>query len=324
MKNTIIYIAAVMLFLQCKKSSYNDLSGSQTLKGVVILYDTLQGLPSLMPAKNIKVYIKYAGTADGFIYSTTANGQAQYSFQGIDPQRSYVIYASTDTGTVKYYGDRTYTSGSYSDSQSDTLKLYPSQNNQNGIHLRVTDEQLHPVPNVIAWVFNNPMLFNADTSAGRVFDMAVNAYGVSNRFNIAPNTYYLRVKTRIGGIDLTGETNVVVPAAGIVNAHLILRNVPLAHNGIEAGIRDIYNTSVAGATVYCYRSQYLFENDTILYNNSLFTINSNASGLAAVYMITPDTYYLRAVKVINDDTLKSTATVIVGMNNVTTVSMQVQ
>jgi hypothetical protein len=324
MKKYFLSVVIVLLFFRCTKSSFNDLSGSQTLKGLVVLYDTLQGVQSIVPAKNFKIYIKYSGSSNGFLYSSNANGQAQFSFQGIDTARSYTIYAVSDTGVIKYYGEKIYPANSYSVIRPDTLKLYPSQQNQNGIHLIVTDELLRPVPNVTAWVFNNATLFASDTSAGRIFDMTVNNYGVNNRLNIAPGTYYLRVKTRIGGLDLAGEDTVVVPAAGIRDANLVLRNIPLARNGIEATITDMYSTPVAGANVYCYRSQYVFENDTIQFNNSLFTMNSNASGLASAYIITPGTYYLRAVKIINSDTLKKTATVSVSANGISPVPMMLQ
>lgn len=323
MKKYLIPCAAVLLFMSCKKSDFDDLSGAQVLKGVVVIYDTLNGVQSITPAKNFKVYLKYNGSANTFLYSTTANTLGQFAFNGIDSSRSYTIYSSSDTGAVKYYGENHYTAGNYVNNQSDSLRLFPSQNNQNGIHLMVMDEQLRPVPNVTAWVFNSAVLFASDTSAGRVFDMTVNAYGVSNRFNIAPGTYYLRVKTRIGAMDLAGETSVDVPAAGIRNAAIVLRNVPLARNGIEATILDRYATPVSGARVYAYRSQYVFENDTISYNNSLFMMQSNQAGLATTYIIDPGTYYLRAIKVINTDTLRQTAIVSVGPGAISRLTMTV-
>jgi hypothetical protein len=324
MRKYILPLILALTFLQCTKSTFNDLAGSQRLRGVVVIYDTLNGVKTTSPGKNYKVYLKYAENATGYLYSTTANGLAEFSFNGIDPARSYTIYASSDTGAVKYDGQTVLHAGAYTDNQSDTLKLFPSSKNQNGIHLIVRDEGGNPVSGVTAWVFSSAILFAADTSAGRVFDISANAYGAGNRLNIGPGRYYLRIKTRIGALDLAGEASVDVQATGISDAIVVLRNTPLQRNGIEAIISDVYATPVENAKVYAYRSQYIFENDTIHYNNSLFTMTSSGSGLAAAYILAPGTYYLRAIKIINSDTLRKTAIVNVSPVAISHVPMTVQ
>jgi hypothetical protein len=323
MKKYILPLAVALLFFSCGDKKYDDLAGTDNIKGVAVIYDTLSGVKNLTPAKSLRVYLRNANDTAGFLYFTTANDQGRFSFSGIDLQKSYTVYASIDTGAVKYAGSLNFAAGNHAVS-GDSLRLFPSQTAQNGIHLMVKDEQGRPISGVTAWVFNSAILFAADTSAGRVFDIPVNSYGVGNRYNIAPGTYYLRVKTRIGSLDLTGETSVDVPAAGIRDATVILRNTPLARNGIEATITDMYNTPVSGAKVYAYRSQYVFENDTTTYSNSLFTMTSNASGLASAYIIEPGTYYLRAIKVVNSDTLRKTATVTVSANAITRIPISLQ
>lgn len=323
MKKYILPLVVAFLYLSCGDKDYDDLSGTETIKGVAAVYDTLSGVSSLSITKNLKVYLRNKNDSTGFLYFVTTNEQGNFSFNGIDPLKSYSVYASIDTGSVKYTGTLDFPGGSHA-AATDTLKLFPSTIAQNGIHLMVKDEQGRPVPGITAWVFNSQILFTSDTSAGRVFDITVNNYGVGNRLNIAPGTYYLRAKTRIGNLDLAGETSVVVPAKGIADATIILRNIPLARNGIEATIKDNYLTPVSGAKVFAYKSQLLFERDTLSYSNSLFTMTSNQLGIASAYIIEPGTYYLRALKVINTDSLKATSVVTVTNNAITPVQMMLR
>lgn len=324
MKKFLILFVIICTLVQCRKSAFNDVSGPATLKGVAVTYDTLHGVTVKTVLKNAKIFIKYDNAPNGFLYAVTSNAQGQYVFSGIDTEKGYTVYSQTDTGIVKYYGKLDYAANQFTDGQSDSLKLYPDPTNQNGIHLIVQDNMLGRVPNVTAWVFNSPVLFLADSSAGRVFDMISNSYGVNNKFNVAPGIYYLRIKTRIGSLDLAAEASVVVPPTGIVTVTLTLQNGALNRNGMEITTLDLFNTPVSNAKVYCYRSYAVFLADTIQYNNSLFSMISTASGKASAYIIEPATYYLRAVKTVNTQTLKQTATVTVNSNTISTASMILQ
>ncbi|GAA4318633.1 hypothetical protein [Flaviaesturariibacter amylovorans] len=323
LKKYFLPLVAALLCLSCSDKTYDDLAGADEIKGVAVIYDDLSGTTTSTPGKNLKIYLRNADDAAGFLYSTTANEQGRFVFGGIDRAKAYEVYASVDTGAVKYFGILRFAASNHA-ATGDSLKLSPSQTAQNGILLKVQDEQEIPIPGVTAWVFNNPFLFASDTSAGKIFDIPVNNYGIGYRLNLAPGMYYLRVKTRIGMLSLTGETSVSVPSNGIIDTTITLRNVPLARNGIEATITDTYGTLINGATVYAYRSQLLFERDTVSYTNSLFTMTSNAMGMASAYIIEPGTYYLRAIKVINTDTLKKTAVVLVGANSPSQVPMILQ
>lgn len=301
-----LLIAAGFLMLQCNKSKdFNDLAGSYTLKGVVVIRDTLNGPAVNVVAPNMKVYLKYPHAVSGYIYSTTADGLAQYSFNGIGSDSGYTVYAYTDTGTVKYYGELLYGAGTIRDRQSDTLRLYPDSNTQNVLHLLVRDSTSATIPNVTAWVFNSPVLFAADTSAGRIFDMPVNGYGIANKYNLAPGTYYLRVKTRIGGLNLAGESNVDIDATGIKTAIITLKSTPIDRNGLELTLMDPWNTPVGAATAYFYRSRSVYLLDT-LYNNSQFKLVTDDGGFASAYILPAAKYYFKAIKIIGKDTLTAT------------------
>lgn len=323
MRNYLLVVLCVSL-LQCKQSPYSDLSGAAKLKGIVMIADTLSGKTVLTPAKNIKVYLGYKGTSPAYLYSTNADGQAQYVFNGIDLNKSYTIYASTDTGVVKYYGEKDYDAGGFTDGKFDTLKLYASEDAQNGIHLIVQDSTGGRVPNVTAWVFSSPVLFAADSISGKDFDMVTNENGISNRYNLSPITYYLRVKTQIGNVPLAGEASVTLSEKEIKTVTITLRRVIADRNGIELKIVDKFSTPIAGATSYFYRSGSTFLADTISYSNSLFKLTSNSAGLSSIYFIDPATYFLRTIKVINKDTLSHMDTLFVDKNIISTKTIQLQ
>lgn len=324
MKYILIAAVCCTVLFQCKKSPFNDLSGPATLKGTAVVYDTLSGLVSPTPLKNAKVFLRYANNPASFLYSTTSNASGQYNFTGINLDRSYVIYASVDTGQVKYEGQLTYTANNFVDQQADTLKLFPSEKSQNGIHLITQDSTGGRLANITVWVFNNRFLFAADTSAGKIFDMVTNSYGVANKFGLAPAKYYFRVKTKIGNIDLTAEDSVEVTATGIKPVVLTLRRKPLARNGIELTVLDQFGTPINNSISYFYRSKSLYEADTISYSQSIFTLTSNAAGLAATYVIDPVKYYFRTIKVINSDTLKKADSITVGPNAISSKTVVLQ
>lgn len=312
MKKILPVITVIVLLLQCKPSDLHDLSGGNSLKGVVVLYDTLKGLTTASLYKNAKVFLGYTGSS-GFLYSIVANEQGQYTFAGIESNQNYSIYSSSDTGLIKYKGNLPYAANSFSNGQSDTLKLYPSSDNQNVLHLIIQDSTGNRMANVTAWIFNSPVLFAADTSAGRMFDMKSNDYGVDNKINVSADKYYARVKVRIGNIDLTGEDSVEVPQFGIRNLIVTLRTKPLpGRNGMELLLNDIFETPVHNATVHYYRSKNVWMLDTA-HVNSIGSMNSNASGLATAYNLDSARYYLRMLKVISKtDTLRRLDSIDVG------------
>ncbi len=303
MKKNLLLIIISIFILQCKKTPFRDLSGDYTLKGIVMVYDTLGGVVNKTPGDSLRVYLKYDNGGTNYLNHVTTNDQGRYSFTGIEADKGYIIYAESKPD-LKYYGQITYPAKSFEDGKSDTLKLFPSQTAQNGIHLIVRDSIGGPVPKLTAWVFNSAVLFAADSSAGKLFDISTNEYGIGNKYNIAAGTYYLRIKTKIGNLSLSGENTVVVTESGIQNVNIILKSIPPTNrNGIELTVWDIYNTPVEGAKVYFYRSNSVFFADTG-YQQSLFTLTSNSAGLASSYIIDSALYYYKALKVVGADSLK--------------------
>lgn len=311
MKNFILLIIAGLLLTQCQKDSdFNDLGGSSILSGIVLTIDTLNGPAVSKTAPNLMVYLRYHSQTSSYLVSSKADALGQYTFNGIDPDSSYVVYAYTDTGAVKLYGDIPYPAHTVSGRRSDTLKLYAAQQTQNGIHLMVTDTALKPVPNVTAWVFNSQVLFKADSSAGRTFDLPVNQFGVGTKINLPAGVYYFRVKTTIGNMNVLGESSATVGATGIMPVSLQVRNVTAQRNGIEISLQDKWATPVNQATVYFYRSRAAYLADSVKAMSYQFPLTSNAAGVAAIYNIDSAKYYFRAEKIIGTDTLRATDSIV--------------
>lgn len=303
-KNIILFGVCWLCLAACDKPGFDDLGGTFTVKGIVVSIDTLNGAWSNTPQKNTTVYLKYEGDATGFIKSFASNAQGEYTFNGLDPTLSYVVYARVDTGAVKYFGEVNYPANGFKDRQSDSLKLFAAPLGQNGVHLLVEAAGGGRLAGVTAWVFSDSLSFAAGTADGKLFDMVTNTFGIANKFNIAPGKYFFRVKTKIGERDLQGTGNVVVETNGIKNVPLTLDQFSPNKNGFEVTVIDEQLTPVQTCIVYVYRSRSVFELDST-FTNSLFAPASNADGIASQYNIPPATYLLRAIKVIGKDTLKA-------------------
>jgi hypothetical protein len=291
-----------------------------------MFHDTLYGNYGYTPLRNLVVYLRNPQDSTSFLYTVRTDNLGQFFFSGIDTTMQYQVTASFDSNQVHYNAKLNYTPLIQDFLHSrDTLIVAADTISQNGIHLIVKDTTSAPVRNVTVHVFNSRVLFQADTAAGKIFDMVSNSAGLDNRFNVAPAMYYFRAKTRIGNVDLIREDSVRVDAKGIKTMLLTLRSVPFTANGIELHLSDMFVTPVANATIYFYRSFAVFQNDPSPYSNSLFTLNSNAAGFASVYIIDPATYYVRAVKVVSSTiTLSGIGNVTVGNNTISQLSLTLQ
>lgn len=311
-----LIFAVITVITACNKSKFDDLSGEETISGTAIIADTLNGNLKYTILKNTAVYLANLNGSGTYLYSVNTNDQGKYSFSGIQKEKAYKIYASTDTGTVKFYGVKEFQANSYPISQTDSLKLFPAANNQNGIHFILRAADGSKLQNTTAWVFTSPTAFNSGTSEGKLFDLTTNIYGVANKFNIPAGTYYIRVKTQSGNQTLQGQETVLLTATGIKTATIKLAPYSANNNGMGIKVLDTFNTPVNTATIYCYRSQAVFQLD-VNNTNSLFNITSNSSGDASLFNIDPATYYLRVMKIVGKDTLRAEESIVVNTTGTT-------
>jgi hypothetical protein len=306
-KSILFSIVIAMLFIKCKPElpispDPNYSGGPYKVNGVIMLFDTLSGNYTYNTVASLPVYIKYSEDLTGYLYPASTSASGLYSFSGISGDRAYTVYSRKDSNGIKYYGELAYAANTINSTyRSDTLKLYPSSTYQNGIHLIVFDDKGARVSNVTAWVFNNPNLFSATAdSVGKLYTMTTNGFGVDNKLNIPPNTYYLRIKTKIGNVEFKGEGQVSVSASGIKDCVI---NLTRNQNGFELLISDVPGAPVANAQVYVYQNATIEQLDS---DNSqwLYSTNSDSKGIASLYNIDPGLYYVKAIKKVGNVTLK--------------------
>jgi len=299
----------------CEQSEFNDLSGPKTLKGRVLLKDTINGSSYDVPVKSIEVFLADLKDTAIFLNSVRTDKDGYFSFGGIDPAVGYKVYARIDTGAVKYYGELRYEIGKLEENKDRSLMLYPALDIQNGMHVVVQDAGKARMPGVTVWVYTNRSFYNAGTVEGKTLELTTNASGIANKMNLAPQTYYLRVKGRIGNIDISGTDSTTLTAAAINTVVLKVTTTLPKRNGMEILVEGIEGAPIDGATVFAYRSPTIYDLDKNG-TNSLFLMPSDKTGKAAAYDIDPALYYLRAVKIVGKDTLKGKDTISVSKTRI--------
>jgi hypothetical protein len=320
MKKIIVSLTIISFaVLACKK--YNQIQSDADSKlyiyGRVFVEDSINDNGIIKPLLKVTpISISYKNDSVAILKTTNTSDSGYFSFSNMKKDAEYVIIAQAETGS----GDsKVFFSGSVNvllnESKTNITPLLKLDNSkQNGIHLIVLDNTGGKISNITAWVFNNPSLFAADTSAGKIFDMVTNPYGVSNKFNISQGRYFLRIKTRIGNIDLKGEGVIDIENTGIKT---LVITVFQNQNGFELVVFDNQNAPVNNAQVYGYRSltvSQLDSNNT----NSIFILNTSASGGCSLYNIDPARYYLKTIKQIGAIVLKSEDVIDVNNNMVAT------
>lgn len=298
-----------LFYYSCKKPDFNDVGGTTTLSGVVLLRDNYASTGRYTPVANLTVYLRNQGDMNAYLYSTKTDSQGQFSFSGVDSTRSYRIDATHELDQVKYTGSAEIGPNSNRfKERRDTLLLTINENLQNGVHITVKDYLGGAVPNATVWVFSSPAGFAADTSANATFTLQTDAFGVVNKYQLASGDYYFRVKTRAGNTELVDETKVTVGPQGIQPVSLVVQPTPRPGfgNGIDIMVNDKNGMPVPNATVFLYKNYDTYIQDSGKLQNSLFKLTSGSNGHANAYIINPATYFLWSRKIVSaKDTLSS-------------------
>lgn len=315
MKTIILFALILFTFFACSKKQWEDLTGQVTVSGIVIITDTLSGTASYRVGNGLSVYLKKETAATSFLYSVKAGADGRYSFNGLNPDSSYTVYAGTDTGVGEYKGLINYASGRYADGQFDTLKLFNAGQRQNGLHLIVRNADASYAADITAWVYSSELSFKAGTQEGKLFDMTTNSNGVANIMDIRPSTYFLRIKTRSGNQDFKAEDTVIVYERGIRTKELILEKYVADSNGFKVSIRDEGDFPVNNAKLYSYLSRSVFNLDSS-YSSSLYSDSSNATGIITRSDLSAGKYFLHVVKQVGTVKLTVSDSIIVNTNGI--------
>lgn len=94
---------------------------------------------------------------------------------------------------------------------------------KNGFSVLALDPLNTPVANCQLYVFNSLILSDSNLSAGSIFTLQTNNYGVAQKFNLQTGTYYVNAYDSVGKVVLSGKDTILVNQSGITGATLKLK-----------------------------------------------------------------------------------------------------
>ena len=316
-------VVLLAVYGDCKKgaANFHDLSGDSTIRGTVVLYDTLTGPFNYYGVHPLTVYLGYPGDTTSYLYSTVTNGLGQFSFNGIDQTQAYLVYARMDSMQIHFYGQILYSANNPALFASDTLALYPSQTNQNGIFYHLLDTLGGPLPGCSFFIFSSRELWANNDSIGADYTLKADSYGRCLQMNVNPGEYFVRAMGTYAGLAVDSIDSVTVPQVNIISRSLTLRAVP--NNS-----KLIYHLQDASGDPLPYTDVYIF-NSQVLWNNSdssgaAYFVVSDSTGTAKVANIVPGNYYVHALNFTGPDTLKAVDNFTVPATTTVTRSLQLQ
>jgi len=301
-------ILSFLLIAGCAKDQWAELSGDYTLNGVALLTDTLNGIIKYAPLKNSLVYLKKDPASTTYIQSAKTDANGKYSFNGLNHDSTFYIFGLSDTSAVKYSGLLNYPGGTYSDRESDTLRLYPSNSNQNAIHIIAMQNDGTPPGVLTVAVYGNSDGQANGTADGKLFDMTTSSNGIANMFNVPAKHYYFLATMKVGSTYYKATGDKDVGDTGIYTIPLVMAAYDPHTNGFTIPLQDKDGSPVNGAIAYFYRSKEVYDIDKDLVNSD-FQVSTGLDGIAAYYNIPAGTYYFTAVKTLGTTKLTGSGTV---------------
>lgn len=288
-----------MVLLSCvKKGSEDlgDLGGPFTLSGKVLVYDTLRGNYTYQQVHPLTIYLKYTSDNTGYLTAVTADAAGQYSFQGIDPAKAYTVYTAMDSSGMHYSASKDYPVSSIRDRQSDSLVLYPSQDNQNGIFYRTVDSTGALLAGANVYLFTSKASRDNKDTLSSVWDAQSDAFGRVLKMNLAPGTYYSYATAAGKNQLLSGTGTFTLEATKIVSDVLQLGNANVKTNSLRIYLVDSDQSPVANCNVYLYNNKALWNNpdDSTGVGSIVPALETDAQGKCQQPDLPAGTYYVRA------------------------------
>jgi len=302
MKKYFIILIVISAILGCNKSSFSpDLNGTNTIQGKIVLYDTLSGNYNYKIMSSIPVYLRYLSDTAGFLYSTITNGLGQFTFNGIDSTMSYIVFANVDSLQIQYSGQITYPAGSSKYYFSDTLKLYPSQLNQNGIFYQLQDSLGGALANCNLYIFRSRELWTNNDSLGSDYVLKSDAFGRCFQLNVSPGQYYVHAIGVFNNITLENSStndpfdSIYINQNGILPHSLVLYPDGMTGNELNITTVDKYGDIIPDVRVILFTSQIAALADTNYESTASFdTLITNQLGKGVISKLPVGTMYIDA------------------------------
>lgn len=226
-------------------------------------------------------------------------------------QANYYIRAKYQTDAGLISADSSYNfSGKGIRTYSLTLKTQAAT--QNTLLIRAVDEQGNNLPGITCCVFNNPLLFNAESCSGSYADRTTGNDGTVKLANLQAGSYYIFAHTSVNNNSFTAKATVNVNAAGQTSLTVVLRKVA-PRNELEIITNDEASTPLNGVSLYFFTSKKLWEADTTLGN--IMQKSTGNNGKLSVTNMDEGKYYIRARLQLGDDILMKGADSVTVVNS---------
>lgn len=297
-KYILIALMLPAFFLTCKKNqtNFHDLSGDSIIRGTVVLYDTLTAPFNYYGVHPLTVYLRYPSDSTSYLYSAVTNGLGQFSFSGIDPKQSYVVYGRMDSLQIHFYGQINYPANTSSLYATDTLALYPSQINQNGIFYHLQDSAGGPLAGCSLYIFSSKQLWKNNDSVGAVYTLKSDAYGRCLQMNVDPGEYYVRAMGTFAGLALDSTDSVHVSVDSIQTRYLTLAVVKPSGNKLIYNVQDSLGDPLPQVGIYLFNSRVLWASSD--FSGSAYFFKSDSTGKGKLSNIAPGNYYVHALSIV--------------------------
>ena len=221
-----VFMLLLTVLAGCGKASFNDLGGTNTFNGVLLLYDTLAGSYAFVPVANQTIYLQNPMDTTAYLYSTKSNNLGQFSFTAFDSLAAYRIYAAMDSNHIHYTGLLTYTKyNQHFLYTRDSLVLTPAETSQNGIFYELTDSVGGRLSDARFFIYTSELLWKSQDSTGSNFRLTSDPFGRCLEINVAPGQYYyVHARDSISPTLIwNGSDTVFVASTGIRKKTLVLK-----------------------------------------------------------------------------------------------------
>lgn len=214
------------LFASCGKPGFNDLGGTSTFNGVLVLHDTLAGSYAFVPLANQTIFLQNPTDTTAYLYTAKSNNLGQFSFTAFDSLSQYRIYAAMDSNHIHYTGVLNYTGYSaHALSIRDSLIMMVDEGSQNGIFYELTDTNGGRLNNAHFYIYGSELIWMANDTSSSNFKLSSDPAGRCLVMNVAPNQiYYIHARDSLApGVIWNGADTVLVAPVGIRKKTLALK-----------------------------------------------------------------------------------------------------
>lgn len=310
MKLLTLCFFAVLLMVACVKDGKDEndvLKGNAQISGRVTFRNIYNGMGEEKVAVNRRVYISYTPTDSvNFIYYVKTDTQGYFTFTRLDDHTDYDLFVEDSVDKVKYAAYLTVHTPNDSViiiAQNDTI-------HQNGIVLRVTDNNAQYVSGATISLYNNQQIFLADTAGTQaIASINTDTYGRALFLNYLAGDYYVRGKINYPSGKFVATRTISFGGKGIREFPLVLTTPPAPAKADTLTISTVDNLGgILPNMNFCvFSNPQLFNTQTC--DGNVMSASTNTLGIKHITDLPAGTYYVLAQGTIQNIPYKGSATI---------------